>query len=72
MDFPISFLLIFNSLCALVALFFIDRMLRAGSKYSWNPGDSKIQGEQRIIILQCILTLTVLGILAAIVNVLFI
>ncbi len=65
-------LFVFNIVCVCISMIFLYRMLGASSKYTKNPGDSPVQNAQKLIILKTIVTLVVIGIIAAIVNVLFV
>ena len=58
-----------NIVSALVVLLFVQRLLKAASKYAWNPGDNEVQLAQRIIILKSIVVIVCISIIAAIINV---
>lgn len=66
----INLLSILNIICVVVVVFFANRMLKASSKYNWNPGDSDVQDPERIKILQSIVAIACIGLIAAIVNIL--
>jgi hypothetical protein len=69
---PIQQLLVFNIVCVVLVAIFVRRILKASSKFNWNPGDGAIQGKQQLIILQTIVILAFIVIVAAIANVLFV
>ena len=58
-----------NIVSAFIVLYFSRRLLKASSKYAWNPGDNDVQLAQRIIILKSIVAIMCVAIIAAIVNI---
>lgn len=64
-------LLILNVVFVVIVGFFVHRMLRAASKFGWNPGDGDIQNKQKFIILKSILIIAFTALTAAIVNAFF-
>ncbi len=61
-------ILILNIVFALAVVFLVNRMLRAASKFNWNPGDSDIQNKQKFIILKGLIALACIALAAAIIN----
>lgn len=64
----VQIVLIFNIICVLAVVFLVNRMLRAASKFNWNPGNSELQNKQKFIILKAIITVACITLLAAIIN----
>ncbi|OGY30698.1 MAG: hypothetical protein A3C02_02085 [Candidatus Andersenbacteria bacterium RIFCSPHIGHO2_02_FULL_45_11] len=62
---------IFNIVAVVIVIYFTNRMLKASSVYDWNPGDSEIQDIQKIKALQSIVSIAFVGLIAAIINILF-
>ncbi len=58
-----------NIVSALTVLVFVRQLLKASSKYAWNPGDNAVQLAQRIIIFKSIVAIVCIAIIAAIVNI---
>lgn len=65
----VQIITVFNIVCVAVVVFFANRMLKASSKYNWNPGDSDLQAAERIKILQSIVAIASIGLIAAIINI---
>lgn len=65
------FIVIANIVYVGIVLFFVFRMLKAASIFNWNPGRSQIQQQQKMKILIGIIAIALVGIIAAITNILF-
>ena len=66
-----GFIVASNVVYVLIVVFFIYRMLRAASVFNWNPGRTAVQQKQKMKILIGIIVIAVVGIIAAITNILF-
>jgi hypothetical protein len=61
-------LLVLNILFVIAVIFLTNRMLRAASKFNWNPGDGEVQNKQKFIILKSLIAVAGVALLAALVN----
>lgn len=61
-------LLVANIIFVFIVVFLVNRMLRAASKYSWNPGDNDVQTKQKFIILYSLIAVAGIALLAVLIN----
>ncbi len=61
-------LLIVNIIFVFAVVFLVNRILRAASKYNWNPGDGDVQNKQKFIILNSLIEVAGIALLAMLVN----
>lgn len=60
--------LLLNVVFVVVVVVLVNRMLRAASKFNWNPGDSDLQNKQKFIILKAIIAIACIALFAAVIN----
>lgn len=66
-----GFIIASNIIYVGIVVFFIFRMLKAASAFNWNPGRSEVQQKQKMKILIGIITIAIVGIIAAMTNIIF-
>lgn len=64
-------LLVINIILVIIVTFLVNRILRASSKFNWNPGDGEIQGKQKFIILRSLIAVAVVALAAVLINAFF-
>ncbi len=64
-------ILALNIVFVILVVFWMNRLLRAASKFNWNPGDGQVQNKQKFIILKTILKVAAISLIAAVINIFF-